>query len=180
MPNGPSLNDPASRSSSDPNTLGESKLGTQSQSSDPSGATSAPVWQFDRKADSAIGGNADGAAALCGTDADSFSTGLPLPVAGLGSTVLMRPFDRVAGPERRVCAGEAPAASSDASEIRGTGRAERVLQAAPSSTATGPSTRCRVRGSVRAWADRGRRSRAAGTRPALTRQQRPKRPYPRA
>src|SRR3954469_21519004 len=76
MPNGPSLNDPASRSSSDPNTLGESKLGTQSQSTEPSGATSAPVWQFDRKAYSAIGGNADGAAALCG--AASFSAGLPL------------------------------------------------------------------------------------------------------
>jgi hypothetical protein len=64
MPNGPSLNEPASRSSRDPNTLGESKLGTQSQSSDPSGATSAPVWQFDRKAYSAMGGNGDGAAAL--------------------------------------------------------------------------------------------------------------------
>src|SRR3954452_22527985 len=91
MPNGPSRNDPASRSSRDPNTLGESKLGTHSQSIDPSGATSAPVWQFDRKAYSAIGVHGDGAAALCGADADSFSTGLPLPVAGLGLTVLMTP-----------------------------------------------------------------------------------------
>jgi hypothetical protein len=33
-----------------PKTLGESNDGTQSQSIAPSGATSAPVWQFDRKA----------------------------------------------------------------------------------------------------------------------------------
>ena len=43
MPNGPSRNAPAPRSSSVPNTLGESKRGTHSQS----GATSAPVWQSD-------------------------------------------------------------------------------------------------------------------------------------
>ena len=49
-PNGPSRKEPAWRSSSVPNTLGESKRGTQSQSIDPSGATSAPVWQLDRKA----------------------------------------------------------------------------------------------------------------------------------
>src|SRR5690606_40747062 len=36
---------PASRSSRLLNTLGASKLGTQSQSTEPSGATSAPVWQ---------------------------------------------------------------------------------------------------------------------------------------
>jgi hypothetical protein len=30
--------------------LGESKLGTQSQSIAPSGATRAPVWQFERNA----------------------------------------------------------------------------------------------------------------------------------
>ena len=66
MPNGPSRKKPASRSSSVPNTLGESKRGTHSQSIAPSGATSAPVWQFDRNAYSAIGGNGDGAAALCG------------------------------------------------------------------------------------------------------------------
>ena len=33
-----------------PNTLGESKRGTHSQSIAPSGATSAPVWQLDRNA----------------------------------------------------------------------------------------------------------------------------------
>jgi hypothetical protein len=38
------------RSSRLPNTLGESNRGTQSQSIDPSGATSAPVWQFDKNA----------------------------------------------------------------------------------------------------------------------------------
>ncbi len=64
MPNGPSRNVPASRSSSVPNTLGESKRGTHSQSIAPSGATSAPVWQSDRNANSAIGENGDGAAAL--------------------------------------------------------------------------------------------------------------------
>ena len=41
---------PASRSSRLPNTLGESKRGAQSQSIDPSGATSAPVWQSERNA----------------------------------------------------------------------------------------------------------------------------------
>ena len=50
MPNGASLNVPADRSSRLPNTLGESKRGTQSQSIAPSGATSAPVWQLERKA----------------------------------------------------------------------------------------------------------------------------------
>ncbi len=50
MPNGPSRNVPASRSSRLPKTLGESKRGTHSQSTEPSGATSAPVWQSDRKA----------------------------------------------------------------------------------------------------------------------------------
>src|SRR3954447_26542251 len=64
MPNGPSLKVPAPRSSRAPKTLGESNRGTQSQSTAPSGATSAPVWQFDRKAYSAIGGNGEGAAAL--------------------------------------------------------------------------------------------------------------------
>src|SRR4051812_27649092 len=34
----------------------------------PSGATSAPVWQLDRNAKSAIGGNGDGDAALRGCD----------------------------------------------------------------------------------------------------------------
>src|SRR4051794_18466771 len=120
MPNGPSLNDPASRSSSDPNTLGESKLGTQSQSTEPSGATSAPVWQFDRKAYSAMGVNGDGDAALCATAAaGAFSAGLPLPVAGLGLTVLMTPaaFRSNLDPERRVSAGCPLSASPDASEM---------------------------------------------------------------
>src|SRR5690349_1033509 len=44
--------------------LGESKLGTHSHPIAPSGATSAPVWQLDRNAYVAIGGNGDGAAAL--------------------------------------------------------------------------------------------------------------------
>ena len=50
MPNGASRNSPASRSSSVPNTLGESNRGTHSQSIEPSGASSAPVWQSDRNA----------------------------------------------------------------------------------------------------------------------------------
>jgi len=45
---------------------GESNAGTQRQSTDPSGATSAGVWQFDRNAHRAIGGNGDGTAALRG------------------------------------------------------------------------------------------------------------------
>ena len=48
--NGPKRKAPASRSSTLPKTLGASKDGTQSQSIAPSGATSAPVWQFDRNA----------------------------------------------------------------------------------------------------------------------------------
>jgi hypothetical protein len=42
-----------------PKLLALSKRGTHSQSTDPSGATSAPVWQFDRNAYSAIGGNGE-------------------------------------------------------------------------------------------------------------------------
>ncbi len=49
IPNGPKRKLPAWRSSSMPNTLGESKRGTHSQSTAPSGATRAPVWQLDRK-----------------------------------------------------------------------------------------------------------------------------------
>ena len=64
MPNGAKRKKPASRSSRLPKTLGESKRGMQSQSIAPSGATSAPVWQSDRNAYSAIGGNGEGAAAL--------------------------------------------------------------------------------------------------------------------
>jgi hypothetical protein len=49
IPYGANRNVPAPRSSSVPNTLGASKRGTHSQSTAPSGATSAPVWQSDRK-----------------------------------------------------------------------------------------------------------------------------------
>src|SRR5262245_46352495 len=65
IPYGANRKKPASRSSTLPNTLGESNEGTHSQSTAPSGATRAPVWQFERNAYSAIGGNGDGAAALC-------------------------------------------------------------------------------------------------------------------
>ena len=65
MPKGPSRNAPAPRSSRLPNTLGESKRGMQSQSIAPSDAISAPVWQSERNAYSSMGGNGDGAAALC-------------------------------------------------------------------------------------------------------------------
>src|SRR3954452_454774 len=64
MPNGPKRNRPASRSSRLPKMLGESNRGTHSQSTEPSGATRAPVWQSERKAYSAMGGNGEGAAAL--------------------------------------------------------------------------------------------------------------------
>ena len=64
MPNSPSRKAPASRSSSAPNTLGESNRGTHSQSTVPSAATSAPVWQLERKAYSSIGENGEGMAAL--------------------------------------------------------------------------------------------------------------------
>jgi hypothetical protein len=50
MPYGPNRKEPAPRSRRFPNALGESKAGTHSQSTEPSGATSAPVWQFDRNA----------------------------------------------------------------------------------------------------------------------------------
>src|SRR5262249_26187244 len=65
MLNGPNRNVPAPRSSSDPNTLGESNRGTHSQAIVPSRATSAPVGQSDRNAYWAIGVNGEGAAALC-------------------------------------------------------------------------------------------------------------------
>ena len=60
MPNGPKRNVPAPRSSRLPNTLAESKRGTQSQSTQPSGASSAPVWQLDKNPYSAIGVNGEG------------------------------------------------------------------------------------------------------------------------
>src|SRR5262249_61244260 len=56
---------PACRSSRLPNTLGASKRGIQSQPIPPSGATSAPVWQLDKNAKSAIGGDGEGGGALC-------------------------------------------------------------------------------------------------------------------
>ena len=43
IPYGPNRNDPAPRSNKFPNTLGESNDGTHNQSTDPSGATNAPV-----------------------------------------------------------------------------------------------------------------------------------------
>src|SRR3954469_22211234 len=98
MPNGPSRNEPPARSSSEPKTLGESKRGTQSQSIAPSGATKAPVWQFERNAYSAIGGNGDGAAALGADDA----TGFPSVLAFV-ATELMRAFRQ--GPLRRESLG---------------------------------------------------------------------------
>ena len=72
---------PASLSSRLPKTLGESKRGTHSQSTAPSGAISAPVWQSDRKAYSAIGGNGEGDAALV------VSTRAAAPSSGRGSAV---------------------------------------------------------------------------------------------
>ena len=65
MPNGPRRNVPAPRSNKAAKTLGASNRGTHNQSTPPSGATSAPVWQSERKAYSAIGVNGDGMAALC-------------------------------------------------------------------------------------------------------------------
>ena len=50
IPNGPIRQNPASRSSRLPKTLGESKAGAHSQSTAPSAATSAPVWQLERNA----------------------------------------------------------------------------------------------------------------------------------
>src|SRR3954453_21872707 len=84
--NGPSRKLPASRSSSVPNTLGASKRGTQSQSIEPSGATSAPVWQSDRNAYSAIGGNGDGAAALWGRASTVDMRGYSTAAGGSGIT----------------------------------------------------------------------------------------------
>src|ERR1700728_1650518 len=59
MPAGPRRKPPAPRSRIAANTLGESKRGGQSHSTVPSGATRAEVWQSERKAYSAIGGNAE-------------------------------------------------------------------------------------------------------------------------
>ena len=59
MLKGPKRKPPAPRSSRLANTLGASKRGTHSQSTEPSGAMRAPVWQSDRKAYSAIGVKGD-------------------------------------------------------------------------------------------------------------------------
>src|SRR4051794_6117220 len=93
--------------------LGESKLGTHSQPTEPSGAMSAPVWQFDRNAYSAIGGKGDGAAALwtavsrprdvgavamAGSVARERAPGLELPVGvGLAADVDLHLGDLPAG-----------------------------------------------------------------------------------
>ncbi len=50
VPKGPSRNNPAPRSSTLPKMLGESNRGTHNHSTEPSEPTSAPVWQFDKKA----------------------------------------------------------------------------------------------------------------------------------
>ena len=50
IPKGAKRKEPASRSSRLPKMLGASKLGTQSQSIEPSGATRALVWQSERNA----------------------------------------------------------------------------------------------------------------------------------
>ncbi len=50
MPKGASRKNPAWRSSKLAKTLGASKEGTKSQSTAPSGATSAPAWQSERNA----------------------------------------------------------------------------------------------------------------------------------
>src|SRR3954452_18099221 len=98
MPNGPIRKNPAWRSSSVPKTLGASNDGTHSQSIAPSGATSALVWQFDRNAYSAIGGNGEGAAALCGAAAGRG-----------GSTVVLTPPTARASARPRRRAGRPPA-----------------------------------------------------------------------
>src|SRR4051812_44422748 len=79
IPNGARRKKPASRSSRLPKTLGESKRGRHSQSMAPSGATSAPVWQFERNAYSAIGGEGGGAAPLCAPGAGGGPPGGPAP-----------------------------------------------------------------------------------------------------
>src|SRR3954452_12785080 len=103
MPNGPSRNAPPSRSSSDPKTLGESKRGTHSQSIAPSGAIRAPVWQFERNAYSAIGGNGDGIAALWGIDGfvSGFPLGLPSTLAFAFTVLMTPPTARASGRARQ-------------------------------------------------------------------------------
>src|SRR5216683_379167 len=54
---GPNLKEPAARSRSAPNTLGESGRGRHSHSTDPSGAIRQLCSQLDRNPYSAMGGN---------------------------------------------------------------------------------------------------------------------------
>src|SRR5947207_1823821 len=71
--------------------LGESKLGTQSQSIAPSGAMSAPVWQFERNAYSAIGGKGDGGAAPATTEAKAAICSPPRAPGGSASEKSTKP-----------------------------------------------------------------------------------------
>src|SRR6188472_482023 len=104
MPKGPKRKPPAPRSSNAPNTLGESKRGTHSQSTVPSGATSAPVWQLERKAKLAIGVNGDRARALCAVAAPGRTarSGRPPSDGLLGPclvfvALILRPFPVAGG-----------------------------------------------------------------------------------
>ena len=84
--------------------LGESNRGTQSQSTAPSGATRAPVWQLERKPYSAIGGKGEGAAALWGARMPAGLVSVCSPGAGfsirLGFAALMTP-PTAGSPDRR-------------------------------------------------------------------------------
>jgi hypothetical protein len=71
--------------------LGESKRGTHSQSTVPSGATSAPVWQLERKPYCAIGVNGDRAAALR-RGAGSFSAARAARASVFVGAVMLRSF----------------------------------------------------------------------------------------
>src|SRR5690349_14703432 len=86
MPKGPSRKVPPPRSSRLPKMLGESNRGTHSQSTAPSGATRAPVWQSERKAYSAMGGKGDGSAALCSTMARFDARRPPAASPGAGES----------------------------------------------------------------------------------------------
>src|SRR4051795_3511071 len=79
--------------------LGASKRGTHSQPIAPSGATSAPVWQSDRNAYSAIGGEGGGGAALGGA-AGGGGAGPPAVGRGGGRARRGRRRPRPGGPRR--------------------------------------------------------------------------------
>ena len=99
IPKGPKRKAPFWRSSRAPKTLGESNRGTQSQSTAPSGATRAPVWQLERKPYSAIGGKGEGAAALWGAGAPAGLLSVRSPRAGFSSVLgLRRAHDATHGP----------------------------------------------------------------------------------